>query len=267
MSLLHDPVGLASLELEAGALVNRAENRRYPIVDGIPALVDQSDLGPQNRKIQAGYRRIAPGFDLADRFANLISAGKVTKARRQFTRKFDLKPGDRCLYVSIGTGLDLPFMAECVSPDALEVVGLDLSMEMLQQCRKRIRAFPASMLVQANAERLPFADHSFDVVVHFGGINLFDRPAEAVKEMARVAKPGALVVIGDETAMVVKNHYQKYNPFMRDTTRGFRTDFDPKSWVPAGAVDVAYEEIQFRVIVRFQAAYFLSFRTAAAPVR
>jgi ubiquinone/menaquinone biosynthesis C-methylase UbiE len=43
---------------------------------------------------------------------------------------------------------------------------------------------------QSNAERLPFADRTFDVVFHVGGINFFDQPAVAVREMVRVARAG-----------------------------------------------------------------------------
>jgi len=38
--------------------------------------------------------------------------------------------------------------------------------------------------------------------LHCGGINLFDRPALAVKEMLRVARPGARILIADETKQV-----------------------------------------------------------------
>jgi ubiquinone/menaquinone biosynthesis C-methylase UbiE len=128
-------------------------------------------------------------------------------------------------------------------------------MEMLRQCQKRIRSYEqGTMLVQANAELLPFADSAFDTVFHVGGINLFDRPAQAVKEMARVAKPGALVLYADESQDVVREHYQKWNPFTRAATRGARADFDPRDWVPAGIGDFTYQEVWNRK------GYILSFR-------
>jgi ubiquinone/menaquinone biosynthesis C-methylase UbiE len=157
--------------------------------------------------------------------------------------KLSLKPGDRLLYTSIGTGQDLPYFAEQVFLEELELVGLDLSMGMLRRCQARIRPYPeTSVLLQANAERLPLANQSFDVVLHVGGINFFDQPAVAVKEMLRVAKAGVIILIADETKDVVKNNYQR-NPFTRAYFKDASTNFSPRDWVPPGVSDPTYEEL------------------------
>lgn len=53
--------------------------------------------------------------------------------------------------------------------------------------------------MRANAsERLPFVDHAFDVVFHMAGIQYFDDPAGAVREMIRVAKRGTRIVVADQ---------------------------------------------------------------------
>jgi ubiquinone/menaquinone biosynthesis C-methylase UbiE len=255
LALLRDPVGLGPLELEGDHLVNKTARRSYPILDRIPVLLDQADLGPQNLKMQKMYQWMSHGFDLADRVGNLFTDGAIIKLRRLLAEGLALKPGDRCLYTSIGTGLDLPYLKERAPLSQIELIGLDLSMAMLRQCKKKIRSYEQSMmLVQANAEQLPFADRAFDVVFHVGGINLFDRPAQAVKEMARVAKPGALVLFADESKEVVKDHYQRQNPFTRSATKGISTDFDPRKWVPAGIGDFTYESVWNGK------GYFLSFR-------
>jgi ubiquinone/menaquinone biosynthesis C-methylase UbiE len=98
------------------------------------------------------------------------------------------------------------------------------------------------LLVQANAERLPLADRSFDVVLHVGGINFFDHPAAAVKEMLRVAKVGALILIADETKDVVTKNYQR-SPFTRSYFKDAPTDFRPRDWIPPGVGDPTYEEV------------------------
>jgi ubiquinone/menaquinone biosynthesis C-methylase UbiE len=98
------------------------------------------------------------------------------------------------------------------------------------------------LLVQANAERLPFADQTFDVVFHVGGINFFDQPTVAVQEMTRVAKAGALILIADETKDVVKNNYQK-SPFTRAYFKDAATNFSPRDWVPPGIRNPVYEEV------------------------
>jgi ubiquinone/menaquinone biosynthesis C-methylase UbiE len=255
LAILRDPIDLKSLELQGEQLVNPASRRRYAIVDSIPVLLDSADLGPQNLKIQNMYRWMATGFDLADRIGNFLTNNSIIKLRRQLAGGLPLEPGTRCLYTSIGTGLDLPYLAEHVPLQEIELIGLDLSMEMLGKCRKRIRPYlNSSLLVQGNAERLPFADGVFDVVFHVGGINLFDRPAQAVREMARVAKPGAFVLFADETKEIVKEHYQKKNPFTRGACRDMATDFDPRSWVPDSIANFTYQPVWGGK------GYFLSFR-------
>jgi len=255
LSLLCDPCSLQPLELDGGQLVNRSNQRRFEIVDAVPVLVDEADLGPQNLKVQKMYKWMSRGFDLADRIGNLFMRNSIVKLRRLLASRLGLKPGDRCLYTSIGTGLDLAYLAETVRLDQIELIGLDLSMEMLRQCQKKIRPNEnTTMLVQANAERLPFGAGVFDVVFHVGGISLFDRPAQAVAEMVRVAKAGSLILIADETKKVIEGQYRR-NPFTRSAVKDAVTDFDPRKWPPAGVVDVNYEEVWGGK------GYFLSFRT------
>ena len=198
---------------------------------------------------------MAAGFDIANGIGNLLSLGGITKLRRQLAAGLGLKPGDRVLYTSIGTGLDLPFLAEQVPLDAIELFGLDLSLEMLRKCQRRLRAYEKnSLLVQANAERLPFAAGAFDVVLHVGGINQFDQPGMAVQEMIRVAKPGVRILIADETKGVVKLQYQN-SPFTRSTYKDMPTDFDPRTWIPSDIHDAVYQEVAQGKI------YFLTFKS------
>ena len=243
LSLLRDPWRLGPLELDGDHLVNRASQRRYPIIESIPVLLDPAGLGPKNLKFQRMYDWMSHGYDLAQRIGDVFFKGYITKLRRQLATRLALKPGDRCLYTSIGTGVDLPYLAEQVSLETVELVGLDLSMGMLRRCKARIRPYEkTALLVQANAERLPFADRTFDVVFHVGGINFFDQPAVAVQEMIRVAKAGSLILIADETKDVVEHNYQR-NPLTRAYFKNTPTNFSPRDWIPPGVRDPVYEEV------------------------
>jgi ubiquinone/menaquinone biosynthesis C-methylase UbiE/uncharacterized protein YbaR (Trm112 family) len=243
LSLLRDPVGLEPLELDGDHLVNRAGQRRYPIIESIPVLLEPAGLGPQNLKFQRMYDWMSYGYDFALKVGSVFSGGKLAKLRRLLATKLALKPGDRCLYTSIGTGADVPYLAEQVPLESVELVGLDLSLGMLRRCKARIRPYEkTSLLVQANAERLPFADRTFDVVFHVGGINFFDQPAVAVREMVRVARAGALILIADETRVVVEKNYQR-SPFTRAYFKDAPTNFSPRDWVPPGVGNPVYEEV------------------------
>jgi ubiquinone/menaquinone biosynthesis C-methylase UbiE len=80
---------------------------------------------------------------------------------------------------------------------------------MLTNCQANLRRWQMDAdLFLGNAESLPFADASFDVVFHVGGINFFNDRGKAIREMIRVAKPGSRILISDETEEHVKGAYE-----------------------------------------------------------
>jgi SAM-dependent methyltransferase len=80
-----------------------------------------------------------------------------------------------------------------------DYTGLDLSETMLLQGQMLMkeRQVPVE-LVLGDATRLPFANDTFDIVLNYGALNGFTNPKLALEEMARVAKPRALVLFLDE---------------------------------------------------------------------
>jgi hypothetical protein len=90
--------------MEGETLMNKASRRTYPTKDSIPILFNETDLGPQNLKIQKMYQWMAAGFDIADRIGNLLSLDGITKMRRQLASGLGLKPGEHtkiCRTISI----------------------------------------------------------------------------------------------------------------------------------------------------------------------
>lgn len=99
----------------------------------------------------------------------------------------------RTLEVACGTGLNLPLYSEDI-----ELTGIDLSPGMLAIARKRARELGrAADLGEADAQRLPFADASFDTVVCT--LSLCSVPDEhaTVAEMRRVLRPGGQLLLLD----------------------------------------------------------------------
>jgi ubiquinone/menaquinone biosynthesis C-methylase UbiE len=93
----------------------------------------------------------------------------------------EVKPGDSVLETSVGTGLNFRYL-----PAGVKLSGLDLSPEMLSACQTNLRRWGMDAdLYLGNAESLPFADSSFDVVFHVGGISFFNDQAKAIREMMR----------------------------------------------------------------------------------
>jgi len=72
------------------------------------------------------------------------------------------------------------------------VVGIDSSPEMLELARKRRGSLA---LVLADADHLPFIDRSFDAVVSVTLLQNMPNPAATVREVARVMKPGGIVIM------------------------------------------------------------------------
>jgi SAM-dependent methyltransferase len=77
--------------------------------------------------------------------------------------------------------------------------GLDLSATMLRQGQQLMAERGVAIdLVQGDAARLPFRSQVFDVVLDYGAVNGFADPKVALAEMARVAKPGGVMLFLDE---------------------------------------------------------------------
>lgn len=77
--------------------------------------------------------------------------------------------------------------------------GVDLSPVMLRQgADNASRANIAVNLYIADAQALPIADESMDLVLNYGALNAYNDQKQALSEMARVLKPGGILVCLDE---------------------------------------------------------------------
>ena len=76
-----------------------------------------------------------------------------------------------------------------------EVVGGDPSEGMLADAEKLTEDWDNYSVVTLDAENLPFPDNEFDMVVSMKVLIHFSDPRKALAEMARVVKPGGLVVV------------------------------------------------------------------------
>lgn len=151
----------------------------------------------KERRSRRYYNLAALWYDWGNRFTALLRGESATNERRKAVRRLNLKSGYRALEVSVGTGTNLPLMAEQVGPNG-RIVGLDISPAMLARCRRKLRHLGLQAdLVEGEAAHLPFRDGGLDAVFHHGGIAEFGDRKGAIAEMMRVARPGARVVICD----------------------------------------------------------------------
>ncbi len=143
------------------------------------------------------YQGRARWYDWANRFAALIRGVSGTRERRKAVDRLRLDAGQRVLEVSVGTGTNLPLIADQIGPGGW-LTGLDISSAMLELCGQKLREHSLEAdLVEGEAAHLPFANAGFDAVFHHGGLAEFGDKQGAIQEMMRVARPGARIVICD----------------------------------------------------------------------
>jgi demethylmenaquinone methyltransferase/2-methoxy-6-polyprenyl-1,4-benzoquinol methylase len=148
-------------------------------------LVTRADLDKQPHEVAEMFDGVAHRYDLTN---TVISFGQDRGWRRSTRAALGLRPGERVLDVGAGTGVS----TEELSRSGAFAVGADISVGMLRAGR-RVRA--EVPLLAGDALRLPFADATFDAVtISFALRNVVDTGA-ALREFARVTRPGGRLVV------------------------------------------------------------------------
>ncbi|NJC82069.1 demethylmenaquinone methyltransferase [Planosporangium mesophilum] len=145
----------------------------------------RANLDKQPHEVAAMFDGVARRYDLTN---TVLSFGRDRGWRRATRLALDLKPGERVLDLGAGTGVS----TEELAVSGAYAVGADLSLGMLQAGHS---SRPHVPLLAADALALPFADATFDAVtISFALRNIVDADA-ALREMARVTRPGGRLVV------------------------------------------------------------------------
>jgi demethylmenaquinone methyltransferase/2-methoxy-6-polyprenyl-1,4-benzoquinol methylase len=167
----------------------------------------------KSQRVRGVFDSVAGRYDLMN---DLMSAG-MHRLWKQFTLSLaNLRPGQRALDVAGGTGDIAAGLAKQVGDRGL-VVLTDINAAMLARGRDRLindGIVSNVRCAQVNAEKLPFADSTFDcVTIAFGLRNVTDKPA-ALASMRRVLKPGGQLLIlefSHPTSPALKPLYDAYS--------------------------------------------------------
>lgn len=147
---------------------------------------------------QRGYRIFAPLYDWV--FGLSLSHG-----RRVALAALAAGPGERVLEVGIGSGQSLRSYAAGV-----QLTGIDVSREMLAKAEQRLQRAPvaaSARLLEMDAGAMNFDDASFDKAVLLFVVAGLPDPARAVREVRRVCRRGATIVIA--------SHFRSRRPLLR----------------------------------------------------
>jgi demethylmenaquinone methyltransferase / 2-methoxy-6-polyprenyl-1,4-benzoquinol methylase len=142
-------------------------------------------MDKQPADVAAMFDDVAQKYDLTN---DILSAGNAPLWRIATVRAVDPQPGEKILDIAAGTGTS----AAALAKKGAEVTALDLSAGMIAVGRER---HPEITFVEGDAERLPFADDTFDAVTISFGLRNVNDPIQALAEMVRVLKPGGRVVV------------------------------------------------------------------------
>ncbi|MFA9446248.1 class I SAM-dependent methyltransferase [Egicoccus sp. AB-alg6-2] len=161
--------------------------------DAAPPIVPDADVLPAAGRegkdaalVQAMFDKVAARYDLANA---ALSLGQDAHWRR-VTAQAAGPEGAEVLDVAAGPG---NVAVELVARGAARVTALDLSFNMLAEGARR--GHERIAWVNGDARALPFPDASFDAVTISFGLRNVPDPELALREFARVTRPGGRVVV------------------------------------------------------------------------
>ena len=155
-----------------------------PAPAGATSLIRTTPSGEALVSARSGHaRQLFAGIALSYEWvATILSLGQDPRWRSALVASVCAKPEDRVLDVATGTGM---VARALVSRYGCHVIGLDQSADMLAA-----GFADGHPVVRAQAERLPFADQSFDHVTFTYLLRYVDDPSATICELARVLRPG-----------------------------------------------------------------------------
>ena len=159
-------------------------NRSWPVLRHVAPHLPFGEAG-RRRETQAFFALRAPGWDRRfpdDAPAYAAAVGALAPPA-----------GGVVADVGCGTGRALPALRDAVGPGGT-VLALDLTAEMLAAARERAAASGAG-LAQADGARLPLADGVLSAVFTAGYLPHVADPVAALRELARVTRPGARLAL------------------------------------------------------------------------
>ncbi|HEY0066307.1 MAG TPA: bifunctional demethylmenaquinone methyltransferase/2-methoxy-6-polyprenyl-1,4-benzoquinol methylase UbiE [Flavisolibacter sp.] len=152
-----------------------------------------SEEGGKKQQVGEMFDKIAPRYDFMNRF---LSAGIDRSWRRKAIRMFRADSPGHILDVATGTA-DMAILASRLLSPA-QVTGIDISEKMLEIGRRKVeneKLGTKIALYRGDGETINFPDNTFDAVMVAFGVRNFENLEKGLREILRVMKPGAQLVV------------------------------------------------------------------------
>jgi demethylmenaquinone methyltransferase/2-methoxy-6-polyprenyl-1,4-benzoquinol methylase len=146
----------------------------------------------KSSRVRDVFKSVAPSYDIM----NDLMSGGMHRLWKKFTVDLaHVRPGEKVLDVASGSGDLAKAFAGLAGPSG-QVWQTDINQAMLKVGRDRLlNAGLALPNAQCDAEQLPFADESFDLVTVAFGLRNMTHKDRALSEMTRVLKPGGRLLV------------------------------------------------------------------------
>ncbi len=119
--------------------------------------------------------------------------------------------GSHCTILDVACGEG--YGAAMVAETAYKVVGVDLSVDVIQQAKNNYRHHANLQFVTASCECLPFSDASFDFAISFETIEHIEKQKEFISELTRVLRPDGILILSSPNKRLYSDAHDYHNEF------------------------------------------------------
>ena len=191
------------------------------------------------RRVQEQFGRVAADYTRSLVHSDPVALQRVVRLAR---------PCPEAVALDIATGAG--HVAMTLAPHVASVIACDITENMLEETLQNAASRGLLNIIgkKGAAEHLPFSDGTFDIVTVRQAPHHFADVRAAVREMARVARPGARIVIVDSYAPDSPLLDRQWNDMekLRDPShvRNYRAN-EWRSMVIAAGLHITFEELDF----------------------
>ncbi|SIN98651.1 Methyltransferase domain-containing protein [Carnobacterium alterfunditum] len=156
-------------------------------------------MSNETKKIKGRYNRISKIYDILEQPMEVMT---MSKWREKLIENI---AGPKILEVGVGTGKNL-----LIYPNKLEITGIDFSENMLEKANQKIKGKENITLIEMDAQKMSFADNTFDTIVTSCVFCSVPDPVEGLKEMRRVCRPDGKIIMLEH----MRSHHNIVGEFM-----------------------------------------------------